>query len=365
MWRIQDPRNTSTGTMLLALAAAHPAGRPRPTTRLAGPPQLLASSEAERRERLKQLFGGEYKDELARVTKVEQPKQNEAPAPPEWTLPKPEGEEDVEWSVKRMTLWLEDNGVNMEQVLLVRNDDGRISAVTAQNVRAGTMLFEVPDNLLVTADVALANPDVGRDLRALAAKDPGAGFETFAIGAMLAAERVRRGSVRGRLRREGGVPLSGGVLPKWQVEAQSGAQTNLAFSPFIASLAWPSEEECVVEVERAEAVNQGSALIAKFIEPAARNACERIWIRIRWARGPSRHAETACTASHSVSHRTSHTESRAVGRSPARGRDEADAGQGNCAIDLNRRHSLHGDAGPPPRHRNAARTVSLATRYLH
>ena len=261
----------------LAVAATRPATgwlRLTPaTSRLAAPPQLLASSEAERRERLKQLFGGAYRDELERVTKVEQPKKNEAPAPPEWMLPKPEGEETLEWSAKRLTLWLEDNGVNMEQVLLVCTDDGRLSAVTAQNVRAGTMLFEVPDNLLVTADVAFTHPDVGRALRDLAAKDPGAGFDTFAIGAMLAAERVRRGSVRGRLRREGGAPLSGGVLPKWHVEEQSEAQTNLPFSPFIASLDWPTEEECIVEVERAEAVTQGSALIAKFIEPAARNAC--------------------------------------------------------------------------------------------
>ena len=40
----------------------------------------------------------------------------------------------------------------------------------------------------------------------MASQDPGAGFDVFAIATLLAAERVRRGSVAGTLkRREGGL----------------------------------------------------------------------------------------------------------------------------------------------------------------
>ena len=58
------------------------------------------------------------------------------------------------------------------------------------------------------------------------------------------------------------------------VRAQEGLQSNSPFAPFVSSLQWPDEEECVVSVERAEAVEGGAALIARFIEPAARNASE-------------------------------------------------------------------------------------------
>ena len=80
------------------------------------------SQEAERRERLKQLFGEDFKDdeakELSRVTKVEQPEAE--PEAPAWMVdprrPINSDEVDsVEQRIKRLTLWLEDGGVDMER----------------------------------------------------------------------------------------------------------------------------------------------------------------------------------------------------------------------------------------------------------
>jgi len=109
-----------------------------------------------------------------------------------------------------------------------------------------------------------------------------AGVDTFAIAAVLAAERVRRGAVRGKLRRQDGGVLGGGsVLPQWQVNAEATLQSNAPFSPFINSLTWPDDDECIVEEERADAVESGAKLLAKMIEPTARNA----WMQNTQGRG--------------------------------------------------------------------------------
>ena len=206
----------------------------RPATipsRVGRGPILAQESEAERQERLKQLFGGTYQDEvareLARVTTVVQPQP--VTPPPEWTEAPADGQQTFEWIVKRYSLWLEDLGVNLDNILLVP-DGNRIAVVTSRDVSAGETLFEVPDALLLTADAAFKDPDVGRALRTMSVKDPGPGFDTFAIATLLAAERVRRGAVRGRLRR-----LEGGVLPKWSVKDVEAGLTNQQFSPFSPS----------------------------------------------------------------------------------------------------------------------------------
>ena len=257
----------------------------------APPPRMMGAAqqreEAERKERLQQLFGKDFKDdvakELARVKGVRQP---EAPeAPPDWMVDPREGPKldasDLEFGAKRMTLWLEDGGVNMEKILLVQAGERRLAVVTSRDVAAGETLFEVPDSLLLSADAAFAHPDVGRALRDMAAKQrvTTAGFETFAIATVLAVERVRRAAVKGVLKRQDdgilGVATGGAssVLPKWEVKDRGSAISNNAFNPFIASLEWPEEDECLVDSnEKAEAVRQGSQLIAKLIEPTSRTA---------------------------------------------------------------------------------------------
>ena len=145
--------------------------------------------------------------ELARVTTVVQPQKAEPM--PKWTNPVPEGMSERAWAIKRMALWLEDAGVDLDKVDLVPTADKQsLALVTATDVPAGATLFEIPDELLFT-NTTYSDPDVGRDLRAMASKrqpgrDDDDGFDTFAIGAALAVERVQRGAVRGRLRRQDG-----------------------------------------------------------------------------------------------------------------------------------------------------------------
>jgi hypothetical protein len=245
-----------------------------------------------RKETLRQLFGDNFRDaeerELRRVTKVEQPRP--ADPQPEWMEAAPGAAAPREWRAQRLQLWLEDRGVNLEKVLVVSEAGGQqLALVTATDVAAGTALFDIPDSLLLTADVAFADPDIGRSLRDMSTRrrgPSGAGFDTFAIAASLAAERVRRGAVRGRLRRQdGGLQIGalsfetegarGQLLPDWAVEEMRDLQTNLPFSPFIASLPWSADllDECAVDTEdRAGAIQDGASLIARLIEPVARNA---------------------------------------------------------------------------------------------
>ena len=64
---------------------------------------------------------------------------------------------------KWMMLWLEAEGVQMEQVYLVpqgAGDEGRLALVTAKDVRAGATLFEIPDRLLLTAGHVLEHQPV-------------------------------------------------------------------------------------------------------------------------------------------------------------------------------------------------------------
>ena len=268
-------------------------------TRLSCPPMMIFGAdnkaeeekEAARQERLKQLFGDGFNDaeqrELARTTAVAQtPK----PEPlPEWVEPAGAAVTDRGYEANRLMLWLEDKGCSMENIIVVQQKgSNKLALVTSQPVKAGDTLFEVPDSAVITSEAAFADPDVGRDLRIMAAKlqttDDRKGFETFALGAMLAAERVRRGAIRGTLRRQdGGLQVGllnfdrdgtkGELLPDWQVAKPKTLQTNRPYSPYINALDWPEEEEeCRVAPERARAVEEGSKLIAGMIEPAARNA---------------------------------------------------------------------------------------------
>ena len=114
------------------------------SSRSGASPQMSATTqEAERRERLKQLFGEDFKDdeakELSRVTKVEQPEAE--PEAPAWMVdprtPINSDEVDsVEQRIKRLTLWLEDGGVDMEKILLVRAsvDEEKIVLVAAEDL---------------------------------------------------------------------------------------------------------------------------------------------------------------------------------------------------------------------------------------
>lgn len=261
-----------------------------------------ALGRSERKEKLRQLFGDTYQDdldkELSRVTKVEQPQRNKAEPQPEWMQPQSDGQ-------RRFTLWLEAGGVSMEKVVLVPADDGRRTAVvTASDVPAGATLFDVPASLMLTAESAFADKAVGRDLRIIQTKSErtatdSSGFCTFAIAALLAAERVRRGAVKGRLRRQdGGLQVGllnfdqdgarGEVLPEWRVEQQQDFQSNERFSPLISALPWPgSDDECVVEQERADAVEAGAKLIAQLVEPVARSAWMQATQRVGAAQSTS------------------------------------------------------------------------------
>jgi len=282
---------------IVASAAAAPSSaqlwRPSAWGLRSQQPRLSAAAdaEAERKERMQQLFGGDYKDEtakeLARVAKVEQPAKPEPV--PEWTLGPSDGESTAErdWATRRLTLWLEERGqVDLDKVLIVQTESNRLALATAKDVSAGDVLFDIPDSLLLNADVAFEDVDVGRALRDMApraaSRGKEAGFDTFAIAAVLAAERVRRGAVRGKLRRQdGGVLQGGSVLPQWQVNAEATLQSNAPFSPFINSLDWPDDDECIIEADRAEAVTSGAKLLAKMIEPTARNA----WMQNTQGRG--------------------------------------------------------------------------------
>ena len=158
------------GTTLAITAHTAVPGIARPAGLLAwrAAPKMSGAGEDEeaRQERLKQLFGDTFKDvedrELARVTEVKQPRKAEPPPVPAWATA-PEGSPE-EWRATRLFLWLEDAGVKLDNVLIVRTE-GRFALVSAQEVAAGETLFEIPDKLLLTADAAFADPDVGRGLR--------------------------------------------------------------------------------------------------------------------------------------------------------------------------------------------------------
>jgi len=255
------------------LAVRYAASAP---SRLAGPPRLAQQlSEEERRKRLKQLFGENFRtpqeiDEAlsAEIEESLRRKMREAEPEPEWTKPRPDGlQSKREWDGKRLTFWLEDSGVKMDKVNVTCVDERRLELVTATAVPAGTVLFDVPSSLVLTADAAFADPEVGRTLWQYAAQDPGSGFDTFAIATLLGAERVRRGAMSGKLRRKGN-----SILPKWEEEEAPEIQSNFEFSPLVASLGWPLPEEVRVLPEQAEALKQGAALIAQLIDPVARNA---------------------------------------------------------------------------------------------
>lgn len=260
--------------MGLAAAAAHVGcaqpsvtGTHSPTAariRCAAAPRM--ASDEERKRKLRQLFGDGFKDgvekELARVTTVKQPANAQPEVPPDWMVDPAPSTKESSWVAERFTLWLEDKGVNLDKIFIVPADEGQLSVVTAKPVTAGQTLFEIPDDLLLTERAAYADPDVGRPLRDMVTKrgaGKGGGFDTFAVAALLAAERVRRGAVRGELKRQDGGLLGGGaVLPTWSVEGRGTAQSNLEFSPFVGSLSWPDEEECLVDTpERAQAIEQG------------------------------------------------------------------------------------------------------------
>jgi len=275
--------------------------------------QVEQTDEALRRTRLKQLFGDNFRGgdeaELALSRPVQQDPQPEPE--PEWTEPALPGERTLEWGARRLTAWLLDKGVNLDSVIVLEGaDTRRLALVTARAVPAGTVLFDVPDRLLLTADVALADPNVGRSLRIMAAKtEPSEGFDTFCIATLLAAERVRRGAVAARLRRvegSGGLkrvmsaPLEERLLPRRQAEAQAELQRNSEFSPLIGSLEWPREDECVVDADRAGAIEGGAELIARLIEPCARNA----WTTAAGASGliapPTSAEDTLCAATQAL-----------------------------------------------------------------
>ena len=204
---------------------------------LAAPP--AEDEDAARRAKMKQLFGIEEMEPYKQTRKEQQEEaKREALRPPDWmTTTPPSGAPTLEWRASWLTLWLQDSGVNMDRhaarrlitlsptlvtltltltlsltltliltsVLLVEAETG-LALVASRDVPAGATLFDVPDKALLTADAAFADPGVGRDLRIMASQDPGAGFDVFAIATLLAAERVRRGSVAKTLkRREGGL----------------------------------------------------------------------------------------------------------------------------------------------------------------
>ena len=218
--------------MLRALdlrAVQRPAVIARQPARIFLAAQPAEDEDAARRAKMKQLFGIDEVQPYKPTRKErEEEAKREALRPPSWqTATPPAGSPTLEWRAGWLTLWLQDSGVNMDSVLLVEAEEGLV-LVTSRDVPAGATLFDIPDKALLTVHAAYADPNVGRDLRIMASQEPGAGFEVFAIATLLAAERVRRGSVAQTLkRREGGLdavlttPLETRLQPKWSTESRT------------------------------------------------------------------------------------------------------------------------------------------------
>jgi len=86
------------------------------------------------------------------------------------------------------------------------------------------------------------------------------------------------------------------VLPQWEVKDELGEKAGgRRWSPLVASLQWPAEEECLIEEGRAEAVTAGAALIAQLVEPVARSAWMRTTQRSGVAQATSEE-DCGCTA---------------------------------------------------------------------
>jgi len=103
---------------------------------------------------------------------------------------------------------------------------------------------------------------------------------------------ARRASCEGRLFSCGVVA----VLPQWEVKDELGEKAGgRRWSPLVASLQWPAEEECLIEEGRAEAVTAGAALIAQLVEPVARSAWMRTTQRSGVAQATSEE-DCGCTA---------------------------------------------------------------------
>lgn len=223
--------------MLRALdlrAVQRPAVIARQPVRIFLAAQPAEDEDAARRAKMKQLFGIDEVQPYKPTRKErEEEAKREALRPPSWqTATAPAGSPALEWRASWLTLWLQDSGVNMDSVLLVEAEEG-LALVTSRDVPAGVTLFDIPDKALLTIHAAYADPSVGRDLRIMASQEPaqasmGAGFDVFAIATLLAAERVRRGSVAQTLkRREGGLdavlttPLETRLKPKWSTESRT------------------------------------------------------------------------------------------------------------------------------------------------
>ena len=133
--------------------------------------------------------------------------------------------------------------------------------VTTQPVAAGETILELKSGACLTADAAYADREMGRDLQSIAAR-VGPGFETVAIAAYLAAERVREFQAESW--------YAGSAAE--QVGVQS-ARRDSAWSALTLAH-WETEvlQPSTIDPELASLVQQGIQLVFPLIELAARRA---------------------------------------------------------------------------------------------
>ena len=135
------------------------------------------------------------------------------------------------------------------------------SVVAARDLVEGEAALELGEGCCLTARVAYADREFGRDLDSIAAR-VGPGFDTVALAAFLAAERVRNF--------EAETWYAGSAAEQVGME---GARRASAFSP-LTRAHWQAEalRPSLIDAEVLPVVQQGEALIMPLLELAARRA---------------------------------------------------------------------------------------------
>ena len=143
---------------------------------------------------------------------------------------------------------------------LVTLDEKR-QVVCMQPAAAGTPLLELSQGAVLTARAAYEDREFGRELQSIAAK-AGPGFDTVALAAFMAVERVRNFQAESW--------YAGSAAEQVGV---SGAMRDSAWSPLTRSH-WEAEaaRPSTIDPELAPLVEQGIAIVLPLIELAARRA---------------------------------------------------------------------------------------------
>ena len=137
----------------------------------------------------------------------------------------------------------------------------KLAVVACKQFDVGDTLFELKEDSILTAQVAYADREFGRDLASLSER-VGPGFSTVALAALVAAERVRGFCSE--------TWFAGSAAETSGVEA---AIRSSAWSP-VTQGHWESEMQAPssIDPELLPLVNQGIELVLPSIELAARRA---------------------------------------------------------------------------------------------